>query len=113
MQNSHNNKDYPFKPRGIIKWNAFAAVISADAQFEAIIEDDIIDINLLDDYKYYINYILQEAILMNKEVSIKYIYDNRIYNTNGYIIEYNDKEKKILINDLQIELISIKEIVLL
>lgn len=94
-----NNNDYPFKPRGIVKWHAFAAVISGDEQMQQSNPDKIIEIDILDDQRDIINSYLMNSLHNKIDINIVYLRNNKLQNKLGYLIEYLEFEKEIVLND--------------
>ncbi|MDR1782231.1 MAG: hypothetical protein LBR40_04440 [Bacilli bacterium] len=109
MQN--NNENYQFHPRGIIKWHAFAAVISSEEQKDMVIDEDIIDIELLDDKKNYLDYLLQEAITNNQKICVSYVENNQIINQEGSLIKIDYYTNTILVNNINIPIKNIIDII--
>ena len=105
-----NNDDYPFKPRGIVKWHAFAALINGEEQKEAAIETTSLDITLLDDKLDELNYTLNEAIIHNEKIRINYINDSLIEICEGIITNIDDINNFIQIDDNKININQIIDI---
>lgn len=105
MQNN-----YPFKPRGIIKWQAFAAVISGEEQKDEVKETPTFDITLLDDHLEQLDLKIQEAFITKAKVRIKYLKDNKINIDKGYLLHVDYHQKKIILDNLNIESSQIIEV---
>lgn len=95
--------DYRFNPRGVIKWQAFAAVVSGEEQKEEIKDIPILNYNLLDDYLDQLDVKIQEAILIKAKVKVKFLKNNQINLHKGYIkmIDYNSKQ--VIFSDIKID----------
>lgn len=104
---------YQFNPRGIIKWQAFAAVISGDEQKEEVKEKPIHSYTLLDDYLDQLDVKLQEAILSNTKVRIKYLSNNQINLHKGYIKKIDYNQRQIIFDNINIDPSQIIELDLL
>ncbi|MGL4382205.1 MAG: hypothetical protein ACRCTA_00635 [Bacilli bacterium] len=102
--------NYKFKPRGIIKWHAFAAVISSDEQFERVVEDEDLSFSLLEDHQDYLDFILQEALNNQKKVLINYLKANELHQVKGLITLDHNSVHSLYCNQILIPLSSIKDI---
>ena len=109
MQN--NNDNYQFHPRGITKWHAFASVISAEEQKDMVIEEDILDIELLDDKKNYLDYLLQDAFSHNKEITVIFIENNQLIRLEGLITALETHRQEITIDGKKLPIIKIIDII--
>lgn len=92
--------NYQFNPRGVIKWQAFAAVISGDEQKDDVREIKKYDINLLDDYLDQLDLKLKEALITKSKVLIKYLNNNEYQVYRGYILNIDYTNMKITFDDL-------------
>ena len=102
--------NYPFKPRGVIKWQAFAAVISGEEQKEEVKETPTYDITLLDDHLDQLDLKIKEALITNAKVKVKYLQDNQINIYKGYLLKVDYHQKKIIFDNLNIESSQIIEV---
>ena len=100
--------DYPFKPRGIVKWHAFAAVISGEEQKDQATDIKNIEFELLDDRLSLLDETLTEAINNNHLLAIKYLDNNQINYLESKIIKINRFEQTIEFSD---KTINIKQII--
>lgn len=105
--------DYDFKPRGIIKWHAFAALISGEEQKEIAKEIEDIDIELLDDKQDYLNFIINEALLHNYILGIKYIDNNEIKYLESIPIRIDSIEKNLIFKDIILSIYQVIDLIIL
>ncbi|MEG0364407.1 MAG: YolD-like family protein [Erysipelotrichales bacterium] len=103
----NQNDEYPFRPRGIVKWHAFAAVISGDEQKESVITKDIVDIELMEDTLNVLNTELLEAYNNNRKVIIEYVENNKISKGTFTIKKIDKLNEKIYLNDKELDIFSI------
>lgn len=96
MQNNH---DYPFKPRGIEKWHAFAALISGEEQKKEATDISIIENNLLDDKLEELDNTLNEALIYNHILIIKYITNNEVKTIESVIVDIDEINKNLILEN--------------
>lgn len=102
MQNN-----YQFKPRGIVKWHAFSAVISGNEQKESAHIDEIIDIDLFEDKLALLNQILLNALENDEILIIEYLEDNTLKNIESKIIKIDYPNNTIIFEDLSLNVLQI------
>lgn len=102
--------NYPFKPRGIVKWHAFSALIDGEDQKNDVIDIPDLSLDLTNNQLSLMNYNLSYALAMNCEVNIEYIHNNKKNNVSGYIKKVDDIKQTILIDDLIIKVSAISDI---
>lgn len=103
----NNNFGYKFRPRGIEKWHAFAALLSGDEQKETAIEKEQLSFTLYDDYLDEMNYKVQQALSHNSKILVEYLKDNQYQQIQGYISNVDQYNSTIQINDQIIEIDTI------
>lgn len=99
--------NYPFKPRGIMKWHAFSALIDGEDQKDDVVEITDLNIDLTTNQYSLLNYNLSYAVAMNCKVTIEYIKNNKKHKLIGYIDKV-DEFNQVLSIDQQI--IHVKDI---
>lgn len=104
--------NYPFKPRGIVKWHAFAALIDGEEQKDDVQEIDLIEKDLTTNQYALMNYNLSYAIAMNCEVIIEYLIDNKITSIQGFINKVDDINQTIVVNGKLIKVQDITNIII-
>jgi hypothetical protein len=104
------NSNHKFKPRGIEKWHAFAALISGDEQKDNALEKEILSFEFFDDYYDDISYIIQEAILDKSLVLIKYLIDNEYKEVDGIIKKIDEYQSLLILDKVSIPLSSLYSI---
>ena len=105
--------NYDFKPRGIIKWHAFSALISGEEQKENAKDIETIDIELLDDKQDYLNYIINESLLNNYSMGIKYVDNNEIKYFESTPIRVDTIEKNLIFKDITLSIYQIIDLIIL
>lgn len=104
---------YPFKPRGIIKWQAFSAVVGVEEQFEAATTKEELEIDLLDDRLELLDKTLLEAYQNNFMIRVSYLEDNQVKTYDSKIINMNAHEKTIYLHHKKLSIDSIIDIEIL
>lgn len=90
--------NYPFKPRGIIKWHAFAAVVDGEEQMESASTKEILEFDLLTDQLDALDNTLLNAYQNNLKIRVSYLEDNQIKTYDSKIISLNAHEKTIYLH---------------
>jgi hypothetical protein len=108
-----NNADHKFRPRGIEKWHAFAAVVAGDEQKEAAIEIEQISFEHFDEYYDELNYLIEEAISENKFVEITYLENNQYKKHHSQIKKVDNLNASLILTDKKIALTNIYKIEIL
>ena len=94
------NNEYQFHPRGIIKWHAFAALISGEEQVNEVSEEETIMIDLLDDKQESLNMVISEALKFNYLLGINYLENNKIKYLESYLSNIDYQNKTLIFNDI-------------
>lgn len=93
------NNNYPFRPRGIIKWGAFAAVIDGDEQKRQVIKKRKLTNNLVEDRLLELDQNAQYAKDNNIQVTLVYIEEDQLLTIIGHINDIDLLSKSISINE--------------
>ncbi|MDR3215702.1 MAG: YolD-like family protein [Bacilli bacterium] len=112
MLNNNNNDNYQFHPRGIVKWHAFSAVVSNEEQLQEAVEIELLDIELLEDKKNYLDYQLKHALNNNLITSVSYLKDNQIIMMEGHISNVDYFNRTLNINDHNLPIDNIIDIII-
>jgi len=98
-----NNFDHKFRPRGIEKWHAFAALVSGDEQKDAATEEKILSFAYFDEYYDDLDFLIKEAYQSKKEVKITYLQDNQYHEMIGIITKIDDFQALLFVNNQAIQ----------
>lgn len=93
------NNNYPFRPRGIAKWGAFAAVIDGDEQKRQVIKKRKLTNNLVEERLLELDQNAQYAKDNNIQVSLVYIEEDQLLTIIGHINDIDLISKSISINE--------------
>jgi len=108
MQNN-----YQFKPRGIVKWHAFAALISGEEQKHQATDIEKINVELLDDRLTSLDSIITEAITFNHLLGIKYLENNEFKYLEAKIIKIDNLNKSIIFESITLKVNQIIDLIII
>jgi len=97
-----SNFDHKFRPRGIDKWHAFAALVSGDEQKESAIEIETLRFDYFDEYYDDLNLIMNEAYNEKKKVKITFLDNNQYHELEGYITKIDDYSQRVTLEKTKI-----------
>jgi len=102
-----NNFDHKFRPRGIDKWHAFAALVSGDEQKESAIEKTVLSFDFFDEYYDDLDLLIKEAIANKQRVKVTYLIDNKYQEVIGLINKVDEYNKTLVIDKKTIPFVNI------
>ncbi|MDF9867691.1 hypothetical protein OKW22_001269 [Bacilli bacterium PM5-3] len=105
--------NYPFKPRGIVKWHAFAALISGEEQKQNATTIKNLEIELLDDKLALLETTINDALKNNSLLAIKYLENNQINYLESTIIKLNSIEQVIEFKDIKLQINQIIDLTII
>lgn len=105
--------NYPFKPRGIIKWHAFSALLSGEDQKKSANTTEILDIDLSEDKLEQLNQILLLALEQESLLLIEYLELNSIKKIESIIQKINYPTNTIIFEDLSLNVHQILNLTIL
>ena len=105
--------NYQFHPRGIIKWHAFAALISGEEQKKEAWEEETITVDLLADKQESLNIIINEALKFNYLLEINYLENNKIKCLESYLLKIDYHCKTLIFKDITLSTYQIIDLKIL
>lgn len=99
--------NYPFRPRGIVKWHAFSALLSGEEQKESAYTQEELDIDLFEDKLNQLNQTLLQALDQEALLNIEYVENNEIKKIDSIIQKIDYHTNEIIFEDLTLDVLQI------